>query len=350
MSKVSKVLVTGCAGFIGFHLSKKLLATENIVVGLDNLNEYYDLNLKKSRLALLQKFTNFHFIQNDIINASALEELFELHNITHVVHLAAQAGVRYSITNPQSYVQSNLVGFANILECCRQFAVQHLVYASSSSVYGLDTDLPFTESHKASHPLSLYAATKRSNEILAHSYSSMYQLSTTGTRFFTVYGPWGRPDMALFKFTHNILHDLPIDLFNGGDHIRDFTYIDDIVNALELLIYNPATANIDFDCFHPDLASSNAPWQILNIGNNNPMLLTRYVELIEGFLGKKAKVNNLPMQQGDVYATFASVDRLVNLTGYKPSVKLEDGIKKFIDWYIDYYQVKSKEQQWIASQ
>lgn len=334
-----KILVTGVAGFIGFHVVHRLLDQAVTIVGVDNLNSYYDIKLKEARLAKLaaHKYGFKHeFVKLDISDQAAMDSLFAKHKFDRVIHLAAQAGVRYSIENPQVYVQSNIVGFLNILEGCRQHAVQHLVYASSSSVYGLNSELPFSEHKSVNHPLSFYGATKRSNEIMAHSYSSLYNLPTTGLRFFTVYGPWGRPDMALFKFTKAILADEAIDVFNYGHHLRDFTFIDDIVTGIIKISEQPATSNPQFDTGKPDPATSSAPWRLYNIGNNNPVQLTTYIELIESYLGRKAKLNLLPLQAGDVPDTYADVTALEQAVGYKPTTTVIDGVKAFLDWYMEY--------------
>lgn len=334
-----KILVTGVAGFIGFHVARHLLSQQMTVVGVDNLNDYYDVRLKEARLAELSKHANannFSFIKMDISDSASLEQIFKQHDFEYVIHLAAQAGVRYSITNPMAYVQSNLVGFTNILESCRKHDIAHLVYASSSSVYGLNAALPFSENVSANHQLSFYGATKRANEIMAHSYSSLYNLPTTGLRFFTVYGPWGRPDMALFKFTKAILANEPIDVFNNGEHYRDFTFIDDIVTGIVKVMAQPATANACFDPLNPDAATSSAPWRVFNIGNNAPVKLTAYINLIEKYLGKTAKLNLLPLQAGDVPDTYADVTNLQQAVGYKPNTSIEHGVKKFLDWYLEY--------------
>lgn len=336
-----KILVTGVAGFIGFHVAKKLLDQNAVVIGIDNINDYYDVNLKEARLRELAKHpaaANFNFIKMDISDTAAINELFAQHNFKQVIHLAAQAGVRYSLTHPHAYVQSNLIGFANILEACRQHEITHLVYASSSSVYGLNATLPFSENVPVNHPLSFYGATKRANEIMAHSYSSLYNLPTTGLRFFTVYGPWGRPDMALFKFTKAILAGEPIDVFNFGEHYRDFTYIDDIATGVLKVTQAPATGNPCFDRTNPDPASSTAPWQVFNIGNNTPVKLTTYIQLIEQYLGKKAIVNLLPLQAGDVPDTYADVTNLEQAVNYRPNTTIEAGIQAFLDWYLEHYR------------
>lgn len=336
-----KILVTGAAGFIGFHTAKQLLDTGASVVGIDNLNDYYDVALKEARLRELAQHPqthNFVFKKLDISDLDALNALFAEHKFTYVINLAAQAGVRYSLTNPHAYVQSNLVGFVNILENCRHHNIQHLVYASSSSVYGLNTTLPFSENIAVNHPLSFYGATKRANEIMAHSYSSLYNMPTTGLRFFTVYGPWGRPDMALFKFTKAILSGEPIDVFNYGEHYRDFTYVDDIVTGVIKVMTNPASTNSNFDAKNPDPATSTAPWRVFNIGNNTPVKLTTYIELIEEFLNKKAIMNLLPLQAGDVPDTYADVTNLEQAVNYRPSTSIESGIQSFLEWYLEHYR------------
>lgn len=331
-----KILVTGAAGFIGFHTAARLLDAGHTVVGIDNLNDYYSVALKHARLRELTKHSqqeNFSFIKLDISDRAAMEKLFAEHKFSKVVHLAAQAGVRYSIDNPHAYVQSNITGFLHILEGCRAQQVEHLVYASSSSVYGLNAELPFSENVPVNHPISFYGATKRSNEIMAHSYSSLYNLPTTGLRFFTVYGPWGRPDMALFKFTKAIAAGETIEVFNHGAHMRDFTYIDDIVTGVVKVLDKTATANPDFNSHHPDAATSSAPWRVYNIGNNNPVQLTTYIQFIEQYLGKKANIKLLPLQAGDVPDTFADVDNLIKAVDYKPTTSVEVGISRFIEWY-----------------
>lgn len=334
-----KCLVTGAAGFIGFHLSKYLLERGDNVVGLDNLNDYYDVNLKKSRLAILEFMSGFTFVKMDLADRSGMEELFQKQQFDKVVNLAAQAGVRYSITNPYSYVDSNLVGFIHILEGCRHNGAAHLVYASSSSVYGANKKMPFSVHHNVDHPMSLYAASKKANELMAHTYSSLYKLPTTGLRFFTVYGPWGRPDMALFLFTKNILEDKPIDVFNYGKHRRDFTYIDDIVKGVVRVLDQIPEPNPNWDEMKPDSATSYAPYRLYNIGNNQPVDLSHYIEVIEKKLGKTAKKNLLPLQPGDVPDTYADVDDLVKDVGFKPQTSVEEGINRFIDWYREYFKV-----------
>jgi len=330
----TKILVTGAAGFIGFHLSKRLLARGDEVVGLDNLNDYYDVNLKKARLSQLEEQANFRFIKLELADREGMAQLFARENIQRVVNLAAQAGVRYSIENPHAYVDSNLVGFVNLLEGCRHHAVEHLVFASSSSVYGLNTQLPFSVHHNVDHPISLYAATKKANELMAHTYAHLYNLPTTGLRFFTVYGPWGRPDMALFKFTKGILEDQPIDVYNRGQMKRDFTYIDDIVEGVIRVLDKIPKAN---PAWSGDTSTSLAPYRLYNIGNNNPVELMQYIETLEKMLGKTAKKNLLPMQAGDVQATYADVDDLVQDVDFKPQTLIEEGIGRFVEWYRHYY-------------
>lgn len=331
------ILVTGAAGFIGSHVCEYLLNRGDKVVGIDNMNNYYDVNLKQSRL---NKIThdNFAFMQLDIADKDSIDELFKKYNIRKVVNLAAQAGVRYSIENPWSYLNSNLTGFLSIIEACRHNKVEHLVYASSSSVYGANTNLPFRVEDNVDHPLSLYAATKKSNELMAHCYSNLYQLPTTGLRFFTVYGPWGRPDMALFLFTKNILAKKPIQVFNHGNHTRDFTYIDDIVKGIVRVLDNIPTVNPNYDFSQSNPAASSAPYRVYNIGNDNPVKLMDYIKAIENALGMKAEMELLPLQKGDVPDTQADVSKLVADVGFKPSTSVQDGINQFIKWYRDYYQ------------
>jgi UDP-glucuronate 4-epimerase len=333
------VLVTGSAGFIGYHLAERLLNEGLHVVGLDNLNDYYDPALKQARLERLENRDDFTFARVDLADRRKMEALFATYGFGTVVHLAAQAGVRYSIENPHSYVDSNLVGFLHILEGCRHTGVDHLVYASSSSVYGANTEMPFSVHHNVDHPMSLYAATKKANELMAHTYSSLYGLPTTGLRFFTVYGPWGRPDMALFKFTKNILAGEPIDVFNYGNHRRDFTYIGDIIEGVVRVMETMPEPNPDWSGDHPDPATSRAPWRVYNIGNNQPVELMRYIEVIEECLGKKAEKNLLPMQPGDVPDTYADVSALTEDVGYKPDTPIEEGVKRFVEWYREYYKV-----------
>ncbi len=334
-----RILVTGAAGFIGSSTALRLLARGDSVLGIDNLNDYYDVNLKRARLTRLTAQAGFEFIPMDISDRTAMAGLFATQKIDRVVHLAAQAGVRYSIDNPHAYVDSNLVGFVNILEGCRHAQVAHLVYASSSSVYGANERLPFSVHDNIDHPLSLYAATKKANELMAHTYSSLYQLPTTGLRFFTVYGPWGRPDMALFKFTKNMLAGEPIDVFNYGKHRRDFTYIDDIVEGVIRTLDHTAQGNPDWNGAKPDPGTSKAPWRVYNIGNSQPVELLTYIQCIEQALGKKATLNLLPLQPGDVPDTFADVADLVADVGYKPATSVETGVARFIEWYRAYYRV-----------
>lgn len=334
-----KILVTGAAGFIGSTLSKRLLARGDQVVGLDNLNDYYDVQLKKDRLAQLEGNPLFSFVKLDLSDRAGMEALFREERFDKVVNLAAQAGVRYSLINPQSYIDSNLVGFTNILEGCRHNEVKHLVYASSSSVYGANTRMPFSVHHNVDHPVSLYAASKKANELMAHTYSHLFNLPTTGLRFFTVYGPWGRPDMALFLFTKAILEGRPIDVFNHGKMRRDFTYIDDIVEGVIRVLDNVAAPNPAWSSDEPDSATSYAPYKIYNIGNNNPVELLHYIETIENAVGKKAIKNMLPLQPGDVPATYADVDDLMDDVGFKPATSIEHGIQQFVDWYRGYYKV-----------
>jgi UDP-glucuronate 4-epimerase len=336
---LKNVLVTGAAGFIGFHLSQKLLRLGYQVVGIDNLNNYYDVSLKKSRLSILQTQENFEFYQLDLFSRSDMERLFTDNTFDAVINLAAQAGVRYSIENPYAYIDSNITGFINLLECCRHQQVKHLVFASSSSVYGANTSLPFSVHDNVDHPISLYAATKKANELMAHTYSHLYNLPTTGLRFFTVYGPWGRPDMALFLFTKAIMAGEPIKVFNQGKMLRDFTYVDDIVEGILRVTENIPQSNPDWDGKNPDPASSKAPYRIYNIGNNQPVELLYFIETIEKEIGKTAIKDLLPLQDGDVPATYANVDDLVADVGFKPATSIESGIKNFIAWYRDYYQV-----------
>lgn len=334
-----KVLVTGAAGFIGFHTAAALLDRGDTVIGLDNMNDYYDVDLKEARLAQLSGRNGFGFIKADLADRNAIETLFEEEKPDRVVHLAAQAGVRYSLENPHVYAASNLTGMLHILEGCRHHDVEHLVFASSSSVYGANTSMPFSVEDNVDHPLSLYAATKKSNELMAHTYAHLYRTPVTGLRFFTVYGPWGRPDMALFLFTRAILADEPIDVFNNGDHARDFTYIDDIVSGVVKTLDKVAEPNPDWDGDNPDPATSSAPYRLYNIGNNNPVTLMHFIECIEKALGKKAEKNFLPIQPGDVPKTFANIDNLARDVGYNVSTEIEDGIARFIDWYRAFYKV-----------
>lgn len=333
-----KIIVTGTAGFIGNHLAIKLLERGDEVIGIDNLNDYYDVNLKLARLDRIKDYENFTDIRADISDRETIERLFEKHKPQRVVNLAAQAGVRYSIENPHAYIDSNIVGYLNILEGCRHHNVEHLVYASSSSVYGANESMPFSVHDNVDHPLSLYAASKKANELMAHTYSNLYNLPTTGLRFFTVYGPWGRPDMALFLFTKAIMEGKPIDVFNYGKHRRDFTYIDDIVEGVIRTLDNIATPNEGWSGKIPDSATSKAPWRVYNIGNQSPVELMDYIETLEKFLGKTVEKNLLPLQPGDVPDTYADVEALVNDVGYKPNTSIEQGIEKFVDWYKGYYK------------
>jgi UDP-glucuronate 4-epimerase len=335
-----KVLVTGSAGFIGAAVSERLLARGDQVIGVDNLDPYYDVELKKARLARLTKRDNFLEARVDIADGATIAGVFSENRPQRVVNLAAQAGVRYSLENPQAYVNTNLVGFTNILEGCRHNGVEHLVYASSSSVYGANTKLPFSVHDNVDHPVSLYAATKKSNELMAHCYSHLYGLPATGLRFFTVYGPWGRPDMALFLFTRKILAGEPIDVFNHGNHRRDFTYVDDIAEGVVRVLDQPAVANPEWNGDRPDPATSSAPHRLYNIGNNNWVALGRYIEVLEECLGRKAEKNLLPLQPGDVPDTYADVDDLVNEIGYRPNTSIEIGVRRFVDWYKEYYGVQ----------
>jgi UDP-glucuronate 4-epimerase len=332
-----KYLVTGAAGFIGFHTTQKLLARGEEVVGLDNLNEYYDVTLKNARLAELQAHPKFRFVKLDLGDQAGMAALFAKEQFQRVVHLGAQAGVRYSIDVPHAYVHSNVTGTLNVLEGCRHNKVEHLVYASTSSVYGANTNMPFSPHRIADHPLSLYAATKRANELMAHNYSALFRLPTTGLRFFTVYGPWGRPDMALFLFTRNILAGKPIDVFNHGHHKRDFTFVDDIAEGVVRASQRVAQPDPTWDSNDPDPATSSAPFRIYNIGNNAPVPLMRYIEVLEQCLGRKAQMNMLPMQLGDVPETFADIDELVRDVGYRPATPIEAGVKRFVEWYLGYY-------------
>ncbi|MCG6553863.1 MAG: NAD-dependent epimerase [Candidatus Magnetominusculus sp. LBB02] len=336
---MKKILVTGGAGFIGFHLCQRLIALGFDVFTVDNLNDYYDVKIKRDRLTLLEGAEHFRFIKMDIADKAGMTQLFDSEKFDYVVNLAAQAGVRYSIKNPHAYVESNIVGFTNILEGCRHNHVKHLLFASSSSVYGANRTLPFSVRHNVDHPMSLYAATKKANELFAHTYCSLYNLPATGLRFFTVYGPWGRPDMALFLFIKAILEDRPIEVFNHGDMRRDFTYIDDIVEGVVRLIERIPTPNPAWNGNSPDPSSSYAPYKIYNIGNNEPVSLLKFIEVIEGQLGKKAEKTLLPMQPGDVAATYADIEELTRDTGFKPSTPLEEGIRNFVAWYKGYFKI-----------
>ncbi len=333
-----KILVTGTAGFIGNTLALRLLARGDEVIGIDNLNDYYDVTLKQARLARVKDHKNFTDVRINIEDRAAMEATFKKYKPPKVVNLAAQAGVRYSLQNPHAYIESNILGFTNILEGCRHNGVEHLVYASSSSVYGSNTHMPFSVHHNVDHPVSLYAATKKANELMAHTYAHLYRLPTTGLRFFTVYGPWGRPDMALFMFTKNILAGKPIDVFNHGKHKRDFTYIDDIVEGVIRTLDNVAKPNPAWSSDDPDSATSNAPYRLYNIGNNQPVELMKYIETLENCLGKKAQYNFLPLQPGDVPATYADIEALEQDVGYKPATTIESGIQRFVDWYRGFYK------------
>jgi UDP-glucuronate 4-epimerase len=341
VAKTVKLLVTGAAGFIGFHTARMLLERGDDVVGLDNLNSYYDPKLKEARLDILKGYPQFRFIKADLADRKAIEAAFRDGQFQRVVHLAAQAGVRYSLENPHAYVQSNITGFLHVIEGCRQNRVEHLVYASTSSVYGANTQMPFREDQGADHPLTLYAATKRSNELMAHSYSSLYALPTTGLRFFTVYGPWGRPDMALFLFTKNILAGSAIDVFNDGNHQRDFTYVDDIVTGVVAALDHVAAPDLKWDSNHPNPGTSNVPFRIYNIGNQSPISLLLYIEVLQECLGRKAHKNLLPLQPGDVTDTWADVEALARDVGYRPATDLEQGVKRFVEWYLGYYHPPS---------
>jgi UDP-glucuronate 4-epimerase len=338
-----KILVTGAAGFIGFHTAKQLLERGDTVVGLDNFNDYYDVALKEGRAALLDGYDNFKMVRMDLADRSGIEALFAEEKFEKVVNLAAQAGVRYSIENPHSYIDSNIVGFVNILEGCRHNDVKHLVYASSSSVYGANTTMPFSIHQNVDHPLALYGATKKANELFAHTYSNLYGLPTTGLRFFTVYGPYGRPDMALFLFTKNIIEGKPIDVFNFGKHRRDFTYIDDIVEGVVRTMDHTAEPNAAWDPAKPDPGTSMAPYRIYNIGNQQPVELLDYIGAVEKALGKTAEKNLLPMQPGDVPDTWADTEDLAADVGYQPSTPIEVGVKNFVEWYLEFYKDELKE-------
>jgi UDP-glucuronate 4-epimerase len=335
LAKNKIYFISGVAGFIGFHLTKRLLDEGCTVIGLDNLNDYYDVNLKKARLGIIEMYDAFKFIHADLQDKNALEKVFNENKIDIVVNLAAQAGVRYSITNPDVYIQSNVVGFMNILEVCRHNNIEHLIYASSSSVYGMNVNMPFSTNDNVDYPISLYAATKKSNELMAHTYSHLYGIPTTGLRFFTVYGPWGRPDMALFLFTDAILNNKPINVFNHGKMKRDFTYIDDIVEGVLRLLNNPSNKNMLGKNIN-NLGMSNAPYKIYNIGNNKPVELLEFIDTLEEKIGKKALKNFLPLQDGDVPMTYADVDDLIKDIGFKPQTSVNDGIERFVTWYKEY--------------
>jgi UDP-glucuronate 4-epimerase len=335
-----KILLTGAAGFIGYHTTLNLLARGHEIVGLDNLNDYYDVTLKEARRDRLSRQSGFRFVKLDLADDAGMKDLFARERFQRVVHLAAQAGVRYSLENPHSYVRSNVTGTLNVLEGCRHNGAEHLVYASTSSVYGANTDMPFSPHRIADHPLSIYAATKRSNELMAHTYSSLFNLPTTGLRFFTVYGPWGRPDMALFLFTRNILEGRPIDVFNNGHHRRDFTYVEDIAEGVACACERVAQPSQARDSASPDPATSRAPFRIYNIGNHQPVELMHYIEVIEECLGRKAEKRFLPLQAGDVPETFADIDDLVQDVGYRPATPVEVGVRRFVDWFCEYYGFK----------
>ena len=333
------IIVTGAAGFIGMHVSKKLLDDGHNVIAIDNLNTYYDQTLKQNRLKSLSGYKNFIFYKQDIADKDTIMEIFLEANAECVINLAAQAGVRYSLIDPDTYGSSNLVGFLNILEACRNYKVSHLIYASSSSIYGSNEEKPFKETHNTDHPISLYGATKKANEIMAHSYSHLFKIPTTGLRFFTVYGPWGRPDMALFKFTKAILENKPVDIYNHGNMVRDFTYIDDVVHAVTKLVNIPATTSTNYNTQKPDASTSNSPWRIFNIGNGKPTHLMDYISAIEKALGKEAKKNFLPMQNGEVLETFSDTQSLENWTGLKPGTSVMQGVENFVEWYLSYYKI-----------
>jgi len=336
LDKNKTYFITGVAGFIGFHLVKRLLDEDCFVIGLDNLSDYYDVNLKKDRLNIIKQYNKFKFYYADLQDKQALEIIFKENKIDIVVNLAAQAGVRYSLTNPEAYIHSNIVGFINILEMCRHNKIEHLVYASSSSVYGMNVRMPFSVHDNVDHPVSLYAATKKSNELMAHTYSHLYNLPTTGLRFFTVYGPWGRPDMALFLFTDAIVNNKPIKVFNYGKMKRDFTYIDDIIEGVVRVLNNPPHPNPNWDKEKADPGTSSAPYKVYNIGNNKPVELMEFIETLEKKLGKKAKKEFLPLQDGDVPETYADIDDLVKDFGFKPNTTIDQGIEKFVEWYGEY--------------
>jgi UDP-glucuronate 4-epimerase len=334
-----RILVTGAAGFIGFHVSKSLLEGGYEVTGVDNLNDYYDVRLKQARLEQLNGRNGFRFIKQDIADRSAMPELFSQERPERVVHLAAQAGVRHAFDHPHDYIDANIIGFMNILEGCRQNQVQHLVFASTSAVYGANTSMPFSVHQNVDHPVSLYGATKKANELMAHSYAHLFKLPVTGLRFFTVYGPWGRPDMSLFLFTKKILAGEPIDVFNYGDHLRDFTYVDDTVEGVLRTLDKIPEPDPRWNGNAPDPASSSAPYRLFNIGNNQPVSLLHFITCIENALGKTAGKNMLPLQPGDVHKTFAEIDDLTNAVGFRPKTSIEEGIQKFVAWYRDYYKV-----------
>ncbi|HMG36080.1 MAG TPA: NAD-dependent epimerase [Blastocatellia bacterium] len=332
------VLVTGAAGFIGMHVARRLIERGDVVTGIDNLNDYYDVRLKEARLERLTPHRNFRFVKMDIADRPRIARLFDEHRFDRVVHLAAQAGVRYSLTNPHTYAESNLTGFLNVLEECRRTGVEHLVYASSSSVYGASTKMPFSVRDSVDHPISLYAATKKANELMAHAYSHLYSIPTTGLRFFTVYGPWGRPDMALFRFTKAILEGRPISVFNHGKMRRDFTYVDDITEGVVRVLDRVATQDPNWSAHSPDTATSSAPYRIYNIGNNKPVELLRLITVLEDALHRKAQKEMLPMQPGDVPATYADIEDLTQDLDFRPMTSIETGVRRFVDWYLDYHR------------
>ena len=334
------ILVTGAAGFIGFHVTRRLLEAGRAVVGIDNMNSYYDPTLKEARRAELAKLAGFHFVKLDLADRAGMAALFSQHKFPFVIHLAAQAGVRYSLNDPHAYVDANLAGFINVLEGCRHNGCRHLLFASSSSVYGANTRLPFCTSDNVDHPISLYGASKKANELMAHSYSHLFRLPTTGLRFFTVYGPWGRPDMAIWLFASAIMEGRPIKLFNHGKMRRDFTYVDDVVESIVRLVDKPATGDPKWSGEKPNPANSAAPWRIYNIGNNNPVEVPEVVRLLEKFIGKKANYEMLPMQPGDVPETFADIDDLMREVGFRPNTSIKDGIERFVDWYCQYHGLR----------
>ena len=335
-----KIILTGACGFIGYHVTRKLIKNNHEVIGIDNLNTYYDVKLKKKRLALLKKFNKFKFYKENIENYNSIEKIFKKHKPTIVVNLAAQAGVRYSLKNPKAYINTNILGFFNVLDISKKFKIKNFVYASSSSVYGANKNLPFSEKKMADHPIQLYAATKRSNEIMAHAYSSLYNMPTVGLRFFTAYGPWGRPDQALYIFTKNILENKKVNLFNNGNHSRDFTYVDDIVNGIYLCVKNPSKQNKFWNPKNPEACSSKANFKIYNIGSNTKTNLKKYLNLLEKYLGKKAKIKYLPLQKGDVVHVSSKIENIKKDLGYKPTTSVEVGVKKFVNWFKDYHQIK----------
>ena len=335
---MKRIIVTGAAGFIGYHVARRLLGRGDAVTGFDNLNDYYEVSLKEARLAQLQALPGFNFARADLADEAAMERVFAGARFDAIVHLAAQAGVRYSLTNPRAYIDANVVGFMNVLEGARNAGTDHLVFASTSSVYGLNSRMPFSEHHNTDHPVSLYAATKKANEAMAHSYAHLFGVPSTGLRFFTVYGPWGRPDMALFRFTRGILAGESIPVFNEGRMVRDFTYVDDIVESIVRVVDRPPRANTEWNAQDPDAATSSAPWRIYNIGNNSRVELMTYIRALEAALGMKAKLDLLPMQAGDVAGTEADTSELEALTGFRPGTRVEDGVRKFVEWYRDYYK------------